>query len=88
VLAELDDIAEAAVIGVADMRWGETGCAYIVLRAGRSIAAEAIMAHCRARLAGYKVPKRVRFIQALPRAASGKVKKEELRRDAARQGVS
>jgi fatty-acyl-CoA synthase len=87
VLAELDDIAEAAVIGIADTRWGETGCAYVVLRAGRTLAADAVMGHCRARLAGYKVPKRVRFVQALPRAASGKVKKEELRRDAA-QGVS
>jgi fatty-acyl-CoA synthase len=88
VLAELDDIAEAAVIGIADTRWGETGCAYVVLRPGRSLNTDTVMAHCRARLAGYKVPKRVRFIQALPRAASGKVKKEELRRDLARQGES
>jgi fatty-acyl-CoA synthase len=88
VLVELDDIAEAAVIGVSDTRWGETGCAYVVLRPGRSLSAAAILVHCRTRLAGYKVPKRVRFVQALPRAASGKVKKEELRHDWAQQGAA
>ena len=88
VLAELDDIAEAAVIGVADNRWGETGCAFVVLRPGRTLAADAVIAHCRAKLAGYKVPRRVRYVDALPRSASGKIKKEELRRDASRQGVS
>lgn len=88
VIVELDDIAESAVIGISDTRWGETGCAYVVLRPGRSLSADAILAHCRSRLAGYKVPKRIRFVQALPRAASGKVKKEELRLDWAQQGVA
>jgi fatty-acyl-CoA synthase len=88
VIVELDEIAEAAVIGVSDTRWGESGCAYVVLRPGRSLSSDAILAHCRAKLAGYKVPKRVRFVQALPRAASGKVKKEELRLDWAQQGAA
>lgn len=88
VIVELDEVAEAAVIGISDTRWGETGCAYVVARSGRSLSAETILAHCRARLAAYKVPKRVRFVQALPRAASGKVKKEELRLDWAQQGAA
>jgi fatty-acyl-CoA synthase len=88
VIVELEDVAEAAVIGVSDTRWGEAGCAYVVVRPGRSLSAEAVLAHCRSRLAGYKVPKRVRFVPALPRAASGKVRKEELRRDWAQQGAA
>ena len=81
VLAEHADIAEAAVIGVGDPRWGESGCAFVVLRAGRAPGAKQIIEHCRAKLAGYKVPKHVRFVRALPRAGSGKVLKNELRQN-------
>lgn len=88
VIVELDEVAEAAVIGVSDTRWGETGCAYVVLRPGRSLSSDSILAHCRAKLAGYKVPKRVRFVQALPRAASGKVQKQVLRLDWDQQGAA
>jgi len=80
VLAEHSAIAEAAVIGVADARWGESGCAFVVLRADHHAAPAEILVHCRERLAGYKIPKHVRLVDALPRTASGKVKKDELRR--------
>jgi fatty-acyl-CoA synthase len=80
VLAEHAAIAEAAVVGVSDARWGEIGCAFVVLRADHIAAPAEILAHCRERLAGYKTPKHVRLVDALPRTASGKVKKDELRR--------
>jgi fatty-acyl-CoA synthase len=78
VLAEHPVIVEVAVVGVADPQWGESGCAYVVARA--PLTAEDVIAHCRGRLARYKVPKHVRFADALPRTGSGKVKKDELRR--------
>lgn len=81
VLAELPEIAEAAVIGVRDGRWGESGCAYVVLRPELTLTAERIIEHCRSSLAGYKVPKQVRFVDVLPRSGSGKIKKDELRRE-------
>jgi fatty-acyl-CoA synthase len=80
VLAEHAAIAEAAVVGVADARWGESGCAFVVLRPGHKAEPKEILIHCRGRLAGYKTPKHVRLVDALPRTASGKVKKDELRR--------
>jgi fatty-acyl-CoA synthase len=78
VLAELHDIAEAAVIGVPDERWGEVGRAHVVLRPGAELTAEAIIAHCRARLARFKTPHAVVLTEALPRTASGKVQKHLL----------
>lgn len=81
VLAEHPGIAEAAVVGVADKRWGESGCAYVVMRPDATLAADQIIQHCRTKLAGYKIPRHVRFVEALPRGGSGKVKKNELRRD-------
>jgi fatty-acyl-CoA synthase len=80
ILAEHTAIAEAAVVGVADERWGESGCAFVVARPNASIAAVEIVNHCSARLARYKVPRHVRFVDMLPRTASGKVRKDELRR--------
>ena len=78
VLAELPDVAEAAVIGVADERWGEVGRAFIVLRPDSGLTAEAIAAHCRERLAGFKVPAKIEITNAIPRTASGKVQKHLL----------
>jgi fatty-acyl-CoA synthase len=78
VLVEHEAVAECAVIGVADARWGESGCAYIVRRA--SVSEDEVLAHCAARLARYKIPKHVRFVDTLPRTGSGKVRKDALRR--------
>ena len=79
-LIEAPMVAEAAVIGVPDPRWGETGCAYVVLRPGNPREIAAVMAWCDGRLARYKRPAHVRFIAELPRTASGKIQKDVLRR--------
>lgn len=72
-------VAEASVIGVPDEYWGETLKAFIVKRHDASPSADDLLAHCRASLAGYKIPKTVEFIAALPRNTAGKVLKTELR---------
>ncbi|MCY1480081.1 3-[(3aS,4S,7aS)-7a-methyl-1,5-dioxo-octahydro-1H-inden-4-yl]propanoyl:CoA ligase [compost metagenome] len=53
--------------------------ALVVLRPGATLEADAVIAHCKAQLAGYKVPRQVRFLDALPRTPSGKVEKHKLR---------
>jgi len=75
-------VLEAAVIGVPDQKWGEALSAVIVTRPGMNVRPPELEAHCRESLAGYKVPKSFRFIDALPRNAGGKVLKNELRRSA------
>jgi acyl-CoA synthetase (AMP-forming)/AMP-acid ligase II len=80
VLYENDAVLEAAVVGMPDARWGEVPRAFIVVRPGSDITAEALIAHCRARLAGFKTPREIVFLDALPRNPSGKVLKRELRR--------
>lgn len=78
-LFRLPGVREAAVVGVADDYWGEVGRAFIVPQPGASLDAEAIIAACKERLAGHKVPKYVAFLDALPRNAAGKVLKTDLR---------
>jgi len=72
-------VADAAVIGIPDTKFGETVLAVIVRRAGMDVSASDIVAHCRGQLGGYKLPRRVEFVAALPRNPSGKVLKKELR---------
>lgn len=75
-------VMDAAVIGIPDDYWGEVLKAFVVVRRGGELAAEDLLAHCRASLAGYKIPKSVEFIDALPRNTAGKVLKTELRASA------
>ena len=79
VVAEHPDVIDVAVIGVPDVRWGETVKAVVVRRPGASVEAEAIIEFCRERLAGFKRPTSVDFVEAIPRNPTGKVLKRELR---------
>ena len=81
VLYQIPAVAEAAVIGIADERWGETGLAIVALKPGQTTDEAAVLAHCRANLARFKCPSRIRFIDALPRNATGKVHKPTLRKE-------
>jgi acyl-CoA synthetase (AMP-forming)/AMP-acid ligase II len=79
VLYEHAAVLEAAVVGRPDERWGEVPVAYVAVREGAAVSAEDLLEHCRSQLAKFKVPRDVRFIDALPRNPSGKVLKRELR---------
>ena len=72
-------VAEAAVIGVPDARWGEAVTAYVGLRTGEQATEAELIAHCRTLIAGYKRPQSVHFVDALPRLPHGKVDKKALR---------
>ena len=78
-LYQYPGVAEAAVIGVPDARWGETVKALVVLRAGSDATEPELIAHCRARLAHFKCPTSVEVREVLPRTATGKLQKFKLR---------
>ncbi|MBL8534981.1 MAG: acyl-CoA synthetase [Betaproteobacteria bacterium] len=72
-------VAEAAVFGTPHPTWIEMVTAAVVRKAGQSVDEDTLIAHCRERLAHFKAPKRVVFVDALPKNASGKILKRELR---------
>ena len=72
------DVAEAAVVGVAHAELGEEVTAFVVLRSAARATADELISYCRERLAGYKYPRRVKLVGALPRSATGKVLKAKL----------
>ena len=81
VLSRHPDVLTAAVVAKPDAKWGETPCAFVELKAGATVTAQDIIAHCKAHLAGFKVPRAVVFGE-LPKTSTGKIQKFELRKQA------
>jgi fatty-acyl-CoA synthase len=79
VIYEMPEVLEVAVVGVPDERWGETPVAVVVLAARATLTLPDLTNYCRARLAGFKVPKQLIIRDSLPRNPSGKVLKRVLR---------
>jgi len=79
VIAEVPTVAEVAVVGVADQDWGQRVVALVTARPGESVEPEAVLAHCRERMASYKKPKEVRVVRELPLNSTGKIAKKVLR---------
>ncbi|TFB70604.1 long-chain-fatty-acid--CoA ligase [Cryobacterium glaciale] len=80
-ISELEAVASVAVIGVPDEKWGEVPCAVVTVRDGFNLEADDIQAHLGDRLARYKIPKRVVIVAEMPRTASGKIRKADLRQE-------
>lgn len=72
-------VSEAAAIGVPNETWGEIVCAVVVLRPDATVSPDDIVAHCRRHLGGFEVPRRVEFVDVLPRNVTGKILKRDLR---------
>jgi len=79
VIYELPQVLETGGVGIPHPKWQEIPKAFVVLKKEEKLAAEEIIAHCSKKLARFKVPKEVEFIDALPRNPSGKVLKRQLR---------
>lgn len=80
VISAHPDVLEAAVIGIPDEKWGESVKAFLVLRSERKVSETEIMNYCQERLASYKKPRSIVFLERLPRNTAGKVLKTELKR--------
>ena len=72
-------VGDAAVLGRADPEWGQAVTAMVVVAAGRDVDPAELIEHCRSRLAAHKLPKRIEFVSELPRTATGKLRRSELR---------
>jgi fatty-acyl-CoA synthase len=84
-ITELDAVGSVAVIGVPDEKWGEVPRAVVLLREGALLTETDLRAHLEGRLARYKIPKSVVFVDEMPRTASGKIRKNDLRKLSAGQ---
>ena len=84
----LDGVSMCAVVGLPDDKWGERVVAVVVSEPGADLSEQRVVAHCRALIAGYKVPKQVRFATSLPLTASNKVLKRALREELLRNPMS
>ena len=75
VLREHPDVADAAVVGIHDETWGEVGHAFIIVAKDAHLSEEDVLGWCRAKLARYKIPRRVTFCEDFPRTGLGKTRK-------------
>ena len=85
VITSFDGVINAAVVSVADVKWGESGVAFVECAGRDTFDVDALAAHCHTRLAGYKVPVRFEVVAELPRTAVGKIDKSALRARANRR---
>jgi acyl-CoA synthetase (AMP-forming)/AMP-acid ligase II len=83
VIKRIEGVADAVVVGVPDERFGESVCAVVETRAEASVGASQVEAAVRAELAGYKVPRRVMFVDSIQRSPAGKVDYQRIRKQAA-----
>ena len=81
VIYRLDGVLETAIVGIPNEKWGEVGRAFVVLKPGSNLTADAVISHCRENIATFKVPIEVRIIDELPHNATGKILKHQLPRD-------
>ncbi|UOY03965.1 hypothetical protein MVA48_04370 [Blastococcus sp. PRF04-17] len=72
------DVLESAVVGRPDDKWGEVPIAFVTVRPGATVTADDLVAHVRQHLAGFKVPRQIRFTE-LPKTSTGKIQKQALR---------
>ena len=72
----MEKVSEVAVIGIPDEKWGEVPIAFVTVK--ETIAEEAIISHCKNNLGGYKVPKKIIFVDTLPKNSTGKIQKNKL----------
>ncbi len=80
VIADHPSVAQCAVIGVPHEKWGEVVHAIVTLKPGQTLTLEALQAHCREKIAGYKCPRSLSFVEAMPLSGVGKILKTELRK--------
>lgn len=79
VIYELPAVAECAVFGIPDDKWGEVPAAYVLLKAGEALSEDVLVEHCAAQLARFKRPRVVKFVDAFPKTPIGKIQKNILR---------
>ena len=77
--AGLEGVGECAVFGIPDAKWGEVPAAYVVLKAGARVSEDALIAHCAERLARFKRPRLVKFVDDFPKTPIGKIQKNVLK---------
>lgn len=87
VLSGIDGVLEAAVIGIPNERWGQVGRAFIIRRENARLTADDVRTHCLSRLAKYKIPNEIVFVESIPHNAAGKILKAELPRGALETAV-
>jgi len=87
VLRRFPDVLEVAIVGIPHQRWGEAVAAVVECRPGATIDQAELMAYCRTQIAPFKCPKHVKFVDALPRTASGKVQRAIVRKELLGSGV-
>jgi fatty-acyl-CoA synthase len=74
-------VLECAIVSMPDPQWGEVGLAIVAAKPGQRLTEADVFAHCAANLARFKCPRQVRFVEALPRNATGKIHKPTLRKE-------